>query len=90
LRATYAFNAKSFIRLIGQYEDTRRDPSLYLSPVSAKSARFGGSALFAYKVNWQTVVYVGYGDDRVYAAPTDQLEPNARNLFAKISYAWQR
>ena len=90
LRATWSFNARSFVRLIGQYVDTRRDPTLYTFPVSGKDAGFGATALFAYKVNWQTVVYAGYGDDRQYTAATDQLEPNVRNFFAKVSYAWQR
>lgn len=90
LRATYSFNARSFVRLIGQYEDTRRDATLYVVPVNAKGARFSGSGLFAYKVNWQTVVYVGYGDEHTYAVLTDKLEPSSRNLFAKVSYAWQR
>jgi hypothetical protein len=90
LRATWSFNARSFVRLIGQYVETTRDPALYTSPVAAKDAGFSGSGLFAYKVNWQTVVYLGYGDDRTYTPTTENLEPSGRQVFAKISYAWQR
>jgi hypothetical protein len=89
LRATYSFSSRSFVRLIGQYELTVRDTSLYTFPVSPKEAKFGGSALFAYKLNWQTVLYAGYGDNREFLERTDKLEPSARQLFAKISYAWQ-
>jgi hypothetical protein len=90
LRAQWSFNARSFVRLIGQYTQTTRDTSMYAFTISPKESAFGGSALFAYKVNWQTVVYVGYGDQRVYLQPTDKLEPMERQAFAKISYAWQR
>jgi hypothetical protein len=90
LRAQWSFNARSFVRLIGQYTQTTRDTSMYTFTIDPKESVFGGSALFAYKVNWQTVVYLGYGDQRVYLQPTDKLEPQGRQAFAKISYAWQR
>jgi hypothetical protein len=48
------------------------------------------SSLFAYKLNWQTVFYLGYGDDRDFAVVTDRLEPSGRQAFAKLSYALQR
>ena len=90
LRATYTFTSRMFARAIGQYVETERDPSLYLSSVSAKSAGFGGSLLFAYKLNWQTVLFIGYGDNRTFLEETDQLERADRQLFAKLSYAFQR
>jgi hypothetical protein len=58
--------------------------------VAPKSAAFSASALFAYKLNWQTVLYVGYGDDRTFSADSDALEQSGRQAFAKVSYAWQR
>ena len=70
---------------------TRRDPSLYtFASWTAREQSFGASALFAYKLNWQTVLYVGYGDDREFTDVTGKLEPASRQAFAKISYAWQR
>ncbi|HEX7879490.1 MAG TPA: DUF5916 domain-containing protein [Candidatus Eisenbacteria bacterium] len=89
LRATWAFNSRSFLRLIGQYTETTRNPELYDNPVSKKSANFGGSALFAYKINWQTVLYAGYGDQHDYLGETDSLEPSGQQFFTKVSYAWQ-
>src|SRR5262249_16704572 len=65
LKTTYTFSARSCLRLIGQYVKTDRDPSLYTFSVSQKSGNFDGSALFAYKLNWQTVFFLGYGDSRV-------------------------
>jgi hypothetical protein len=94
LRATYSFTARSFLRLIGQYDETKRDLTRYdpiLVPFfSQKNAGFSSSALFAYKLNWQTVLYAGYGDSRTFTALTGQLEPSSRQVFTKISYAWQQ
>jgi hypothetical protein len=89
VRTTWSFNARSFLRLIGQYSETRRDPALYLFSVDPKSAVLSSSALFAYKLNWQTVLYTGYGDQYEYLPTTDQLETNSRQFFGKVSYAWQ-
>jgi hypothetical protein len=90
LRATYTFTSRLFVRAIGQYVLTERDPSLYLSAVQPKSASFGGSALFAYKLNWQTVLFLGYGDNRTFLEETDRLEREDRQFFVKLSYAFQR
>ena len=88
IRATYTFNARSFLRLIGQYSSVDRDPSLYLFPVTEKDGFFSGSALFSFKLNWQSVLFVGYGDDRT-LSPDDHLEKSGRSLFLKVSYAFQ-
>ncbi len=90
LRAAWSFSSRSFIRLIGQYVQTTRDPALYTFAVSEKDADFGFSGLFAYKVNWQTVVYLGYGDAQTYSGTSDQLEASERQAFMKLSYALQR
>jgi Domain of unknown function (DUF5916) len=89
LRATYTFTSRMFLRVIGQYVETRRDPRLYLSEVARKSGSFAASALFAYKLNWQTVLFLGYGDDRT-LSETEHLEREDRQIFAKLSYAFQR
>ena len=78
------------MRLIGQYVQTRRDPSLYTFAVTSKDAKFSSSELFAYKLNWQTVLYTGYGDNRTFDQPTGRLEKSGNEAFAKVSYAWHR
>lgn len=89
LRATYTFNSKSFVRAIAQWVDTTRAPELYTNTVSPRSRRFSGSLLLAYKLNWQTVLFAGYGDDR---EPNEReaLAPVDRSIFLKMSYAFQR
>jgi hypothetical protein len=89
LKGTYTFTSRLFVRVIGQYVATARDASLFTSSVDARSGTFGGSALLAYKVNWQSVIFVGYGDDRE-LSDRRRLEPLDRQLFVKLSYAFQR
>jgi hypothetical protein len=69
---------------------TTRDPSLYTSTTAAaRSGDFGGSALLAYKINWQSVMFVGYGDDRE-LTDLRRLAPLDHQFFVKVSYAFQR
>ena len=89
LRLVYNFTAHAFLRLIGQYVETDNDPSLFIDEVDRKSGSLTGSALFAYKLNWQTVLFVGYGDNRT-LTPEGALEREDRQLFFKLSYAFQR
>jgi hypothetical protein len=69
---------------------THRDPSRYADEVDAKEAGFGGSVLLAYKLNWQTVLFVGYGDNRELDQATEDLARVDRSFFVKLSYAFQR
>ena len=91
VRGTYMFNSRMFVRLIAQHVQTLRDPSLYLDPANTpwKSTDLSLSGLFAYKLNFQTVLYAGYGDVDTFSRATGQYEDNLRQAFAKISYAWQ-
>lgn len=89
LRAQWSFSSRSFLRLIGQHVATERDPLLYTFSVSPKDSSFSGTALFAYKLNWQSVLFAGYGDEREYSQTTLRLEPASRQFFVKLSYAFQ-
>src|SRR5262245_35358944 len=89
LRGTYMLNARTFVRLIVQHVQTTRDPALYTFTVDSKTAGMQLSGLFAYKLNWQTVLYLGYGDQQEYLDTTGQLEKSGQQAFAKVSYAWQ-
>ena len=89
LKAVYVFNAKMLLRLIGQYQQVRRDPALWIQPVLEKEGSFAGSALFSYKLNWQSVLFVGYGDARALDETANVLLPTGRQFFIKVSYAFQ-
>jgi hypothetical protein len=88
-KALVHFSPRAYLRLIGQWVGTRREPSLFPSPMDPKSGDYEGSVLFTYKINWQTALYVGYGDERA-LDETDTLRRTSRQFFAKISYAFQR
>ena len=89
VKGTYTFTARSFVRVIGQYVSTDRDPLLYVQPTTARDGQFAGTALFAYKINWQSVMFVGYGDDRDLTLQ-NRLVPTGHQVFVKLSYAIQR
>jgi hypothetical protein len=89
VKGTYTFTARLFVRVIGQYVATTRDRALYTASVDSRSGSFGGSALFAYKLNWQSVMFVGYGDDRE-LLDQRRLAQVDRQIFIKLSYALQR
>ncbi len=80
--------ARSWLRLVGEWQKIERDPGLYTFAVRPTSADFAGSAVFAYKLNWQTVLFLGLGDERS-EDPNGQLQPLGRQAFFKLSYAFQ-
>jgi hypothetical protein len=89
LKATYTFNSNAWLRLIGQWVETERRPDLYTFDIEDRNASFAGSAVFAYKLNWQTVLFLGYSETQI-EDDLDTLQPADRQLFAKVSYAFQR
>jgi hypothetical protein len=96
VKGTYNFTSRLFARVIAQYVSTDADPALYLSPVPARAGNFSGSFLLSYKINWQSVMFVGYGDDRALADVTgpgfggQHLVPVDHQVFVKLSHAFQR
>ena len=88
LRREIGQKTSEILRLIGERDRVDRDPGLYTFAVTRRDDAFSGSALFAYKLNWQTLVFLGYGDDRT--LQDERLEKADRQLFLKVSYAFQR
>ncbi|HEY3567763.1 MAG TPA: DUF5916 domain-containing protein [Thermoanaerobaculia bacterium] len=92
VKATYTFTSRAFLRLVAQRVHTTRNPELYepiFGVLPKEDNEVTSSALFAYKLNWQTVLFLGYSDDRALSVE-DRLAPIGRALFFKISYAFQR
>jgi Domain of unknown function (DUF5916) len=90
IRAVYCFDARTFLRLVAQDVRVDRRPSFYLSTVPPRDEARSLSALFGYRLNWQTVLYVGYDDERAILDAGGRLLPASRTLFFKASYAFQR
>ena len=88
-KALLHFSSRAYLRVIGQWVGTTSDPALFPFPVDPDEGGFEGSVLFTYKINWQTALYAGYGDERA-LDEGDVLRRTSRQLSAKISYAFQR
>ncbi len=89
LRSTYQFSVRSFIRLIVQRGDTERDPALYIRPVQSRLKEITTQLLYSYKLNAQTLFFVGYSDAGFQNDRLNSIETSSRAVFAKFSYAWQ-
>ena len=90
LRLIYNFNVRSFVRGIFQYLDLQQNPALYrdvIRPsIEEETQTFFTQLLFAYKLNPQTVLFLGYTDDRV-GAIDYSLTERERAFFFKVGYA---
>jgi hypothetical protein len=87
LRAVFQFNVRMFVRAILQYTDIERDPQLYTFTVDSKNEDLFTQLLFSYKINPQTVFFLGYSDSRAGDQLID-LTQRDRSVFVKIGYAW--
>jgi len=87
VRAVYQFNRRMFVRLISQFLDLERDPSLYAFPVDARSQDLLNELLVSYKLNARTAFFAGYSDNYRSDDRFDLVQTN-RTLFMKIGYAW--
>lgn len=92
LRAVYNLNATTFFRVIAQYQNTDRNPEVYTDTVNANERNLLLQLLFAYEASPQTLLYLGYADNRFGFADTEQsvvpLTLTSRTFFLKLSYAW--
>lgn len=90
IRAAYTFNSKMFVRAVVQNVRTNQNQELFLSSINQHSGNVTSSFLFAYKLNWQTLLFLGLGDERDVEVADNKLQPASRQLFMKVSYAFQR
>ena len=90
LRATYTFTPRFFIRGIFQRVEVDRDPFLYTFAVDRREVAEDAQLLIAYKLNWQSVAYLGYAEGKTFLPASAHLERNGREIFLKLSYAIQR
>ncbi len=77
LKMTYTFSSRTLVRLIAQQNDIE-----HAAKPHDRSLSFSG--LYAYKLNWQTVFFLGFGDSRI----SGIQQP--RSVFMKVAYALQR
>ena len=92
LRTTYQFSVQSFLRLSIIYNNTSRNPNNYLysapEDIDRHSKTLSTELLYAYKINPQTVFYLGYSDFHYSDEAFNNLDQEQRSVFMKFSYAW--
>ena len=86
VRLIYNFSTRAFIRAIVQYQDLDRVPERYTYPVDARMKGIFSQLLFSYKLNPQTVLFLGYSDNSLGLGGID-ITRTDRTFFLKIGYA---
>lgn len=93
-QGAYNFNPRLFFKFILQYRHTIRNPDLYNETVHTVDESVFAQLLLSYKVNPQSVVFLGYIDN--HAGLNDEFEARQvaltqlnQTLFFKIGYAWR-
>jgi len=90
VRATYTFTRNAFLRAIVQNQRTAHNAALYGYSLDTRSGSLATQLLYAYKLNWQTVLFAGYGDLREVNGENGDFVKSSRQFFTKVSYAFQR
>jgi len=88
-KIVWQFNARTFVRVIVQYTDIERNPVLYDDPsdIDGLERDFFVQLLFSYKVNPQTVFFLGYSENGLENQDYSMTTVD-RTLFLKIGYAF--
>ncbi len=89
LKAVYQFSPRVFVRAIAQLYNEDRDLVLYVDPagLGSEESWLASQILLSYKINPQTVFFLGYSDFHYGDQPRDIVQTD-RTLFAKIGYAF--
>ena len=92
LRVSYQFNINSYLKFNIIYTDIDfnldNNPGIDRELSSAKNNILSTQLIYAYKINPQTVFYLGYSDNSYQDDRLKSLERGQRTVYSKISYAW--
>ncbi len=83
----YQFTTRSFVRAILQHVDYGYNTALYTDDRDPEYRHLFSQFLFSYKINPQTVFFLGYTDNSE-ANQDYGLASSDRTIFAKVGYAW--
>ena len=85
-RIMYSFSRRMFVRTILQYVNYDRNTDIYTFEIDRESKSLFSQFLFSYKINPQTVLYLGYSDNYNGDQSIGLTQAN-RTLFVKMGYA---
>lgn len=89
VRLNWQFSLHSFIRLSSIYTRINRNVAQYLySAPQSEEAHLGNELLYGYKLNPQSVFYLGYSDSLQANDELSRLTRDEKTYFMKLSYAW--
>ncbi|WP_448213404.1 carbohydrate binding family 9 domain-containing protein [Colwellia sp. MEBiC06753] len=89
-RIRYYFDVASSIKLSMVYQDIAYNPEnnpYYFFSETERS--LATQLIYSYKVNPQTVFFLGYSDNSFEDDYLGKLKQSQRTIFSKISYAWR-
>jgi len=89
IKLIYNINVRAFVRAIVQYQDISNNPSIFSSSVLPENKTIFTQFLFSYKLNPQTVLFIGYSDNHLGYTGINSTQEN-RTFFVKMGYAWLR
>lgn len=88
LRLSYQFDIRSYLKLSLVYNDVDRNPNNNNQLVSETNKFLSSQLIYAYKINPQTVFFLGYSDNSFQDDDITTLTREDRTFFTKVSYAW--
>ncbi len=88
VRLTWQFNLRSFLRVTTQFSDIERNQAQYIEITDTRERDVGRQLVYSYKLNPQTVFFLGYSDEYIDNDSLDGLTASDRTWFMKIGYAW--
>ena len=84
--AVYQLSLRMFVRLVSQYTRIDRRPESYTFEVEGETEQLFDQLLVSYKINPQTVAFVGYSDTHL-GNGEYSLTQRDRTIFMKVGYA---
>jgi hypothetical protein len=88
LRLSYQFTIQSYLKLSLVYSDVDKNPDNNDFINSTQSKDLASQLIYAYKLNPQTVFFLGYSDNSFQDDDLTKLTRAEKTFFTKISYAW--
>jgi hypothetical protein len=93
VRAAYTFTPRVFARAIVQFRDVDRNSREHAASVNPETHTLFTQFLFSYKLNPQTVLFLGYSDNSLGFLSAErsrtQLTRRNRTFYFKLGYAWR-
>ena len=85
---------RSILKLVVQYTDIDKDADMYNyddidDRPDETNRHFSTQLIYSYKINPQTLFFIGYSDGGYQDDNLAELKRDQRTIFTKFSYAWQ-